>query len=927
MTDHLEKVRAHARKALAPAHHNGASTTEVVRYYRTFLRKEEMRIRMLHRGGGAAGGGVRIGELRAGLLDVVLENLLQLARETAGGEAAAEPITLVATGGYGRGLLNPYSDVDLLFLVPGRSSRFLPPATDAIVQKMFYLLTDIRLKISPVTRSLDECIALANEDHETKTSLLEARFLAGDEAIFRTLTTEFRRRCLQGQEEAYLERRREDLKARHAKHSNTVYLQEPNVKSGCGGLRDYQNLLWVAWVKCGAHSMADLARQKLLSPAAQRELERGYDFLHRVRNELHYLEKRPQDQLTLRLQGKVATNLKYPQTRILARIEAFMRDYYHHTRNIFQHTLSLMERFRLEAEDKPAGPLSFLARRKPKIERFDGFYSKGGFIYPENERLFQEDEDRLIRLFQHTQVRHLELSPQIRQLFKTAYPLLGKTFRYRKTNRETFEAILSRRGDVARVLRQMHRVGFLGRYLPEFGALTDLVQHEFFHRYSADEHTLRVVEHLDHLLDTRLNTPLEIMLRDLFQEVEDPFVLYLAILLHDSGRATDADQHEYASTMLAAGVCNRLKLGLDRRRQLLFLVDHHLSLFRTATQQNIEDPAVIEEFASVVREKARLDALLVMTYADTKGTSETSWSGFKQSLMLQLYRSTASYFADRPGFEAQVLQSDQAEFRAELAEKLGPGWSDEIAAHFDGMPERYFAFRSAHRVASHLRLFREFFMVEQFNETGQPILPVYRWRTIPERACSELTLVTRDRSLLLARVAGCLARCGLNILSADFFLRKDGVVFDIFRVCTTRLEPVTDERVLRRFQKLIEEVFSTEEPDWAALRPPADPLDAEDEEFRQLKAEFPTRIYLSNELNPRHTVVEIDAVDRLGLLSDFFRVIGGLGLEVAHARINTDKGGAQDSFYLTDAHGAKVTDPAVLRALREGLGRTAVEAP
>ena len=926
MTEHLEKVRAHARKALAPAHKDGATPAEVVRYYRTFLRKEEMRIRMLHRGGGAAGGGVRIGELRAGLLDVVLENLLQLARETAGVAGASQPITLVATGGYGRGLLNPCSDVDLLFLVPGRSAKFLAPETDAIIQKMFYLLTDIRLKISPVTRSLDECISLANEDHETKTSLLEARFLAGDEAHFGKLADEFQRRCLKGQEEAYLERRREDLKARHAKHSNTVYLQEPNVKAGCGGLRDYQNLLWVAWVKCGARSMADLARQKLLSPAAYRELERGYDFLHRVRNELHYLEKRPQDQLTLRLQGRVATNLKYPQARILARIEAFMRDYYHHTRNIFQHTLSLMERFRLEAEDKPAGPLSFLARRKPKIEHFDGFFSKGGFIYPEHDRIFKEDEDRLMRLFQHTQVRHLELSPQIRQLFKSAYPALGKTFRYRKTNRETFEAILSRKGDVARVLRQMHRVGFLGRYLPEFGALTDLVQHEFFHRYSADEHTLRVVEHLDHLLDTRLNTPLEIMLRDLFQEVEDPFVLYLAILLHDSGRATDADQHEYASAMLAARVCNRLKLGLDRRRLLLFLVDHHLSLFRTATQQNIEDPAVIEDFAAVVREKARLDALLVMTYADSKGTSETSWSGFKQSLMLQLYRSTATFFADRPGFEAQVRQAERAEFRSELAEKLGPGWADEIAAQFDGMPERYFAFRSAHRVASHLRLFREFFKVEQFNETGQPILPVYRWRTIPERACSELTLVTRDRSLLLARVAGCLARCGLNILSADFFLRKDGVVFDIFRVCTTKLEPVTDERVLRRFEKLIAEVFSTEEPDWSALRPPEDPEDAQDAEFRQLKAEFPTRVYLSNELNPRHTVVEIDAVDRLGLLSDFFRVIGGLGLEIAHARINTDKGGAQDSFYLTDAHGAKITDRDVLRALREGLGRAAVEA-
>ncbi len=922
MADHLDKVRAHARRALAPAHKDGTTTADVIRYYRSFLRKEELRIRMLHRAGGAAGGGVRIGELRAGLLDVVLENLLGLARDGAGVRPDENPVTLVATGGYGRGILNPCSDVDLLFLVPGKSAKFLTTEADAVIQKIFYLLTDVRLKVSPVTRSLEECISLANTDHETKTSLIEARFLAGDEALFDKLHAEFDKRCLKGQEAAYLQSRRNDMKVRHAKFSNTVYLQEPNVKNGCGGLRDYHNTLWVAYVKTGALSMSDVYRQKLLSQTAWREMERAYDFLHRVRNELHYLEKRPNDSLTLRLQGRVSTNLKYPQTRVLARIEAFMRDYYHHTRNLYQHTLSLMERFQLEAEEKPSGPLSFLARRKPKTEHFDGFFSKNGLIYPETERVFKEDEDRLMRLFQHTQVRHLELSPQIRQLFKGAYSSISKTFRYKKTNRETFEAILSRKGDVARVLRQMHRVGFLGRYLPEFGALTDLVQHEFFHRYSADEHTLRVVEQLDHLLDTRLETKTELMLRDIFQRMEDPFVLYLAVLMHDSGRATEAEHHEYASAMLASRVCNRLKVGLDRRRMVLFLVDHHLSLWRTATTKNIEDPDVIAEFAGIVKQRAWLDALLVMTFADSKGTNEQSWSGFKESLMLQLYRSTVTYFEDQAAFEAQMHAADQAEFRGEVAGKLGEGWAEEIDAHFTGMPERYFRFRSAHRVSSHLRLFREFFKNQRTADEKGRLVPTVRWRTQPERACSELTLVSHDRHMLLARVAGCLAACGLNILSADFFTRKDGVVFDIFRVCTTKLEPVTDERVLARFQKRLAEVFTTDEPDWDELRP-KQAADTADSELLQMRAEFPTRVYLSNEVSPLYTVVEIDAVDRLGLLCDFFRVIGLHGFEVMHARINTEKGAAQDTFYLATPEGVKIVDRAELSRLREDLGREA----
>lgn len=924
MREHLAKVRAHARRALEPIHRPGVTPSEIIRHYRSFLRKEELRIRMAHRGGGAAGGGVRVAELRAGTMDVILENLFKYAWESTATPGSAPPVTLVATGGYGRGLLNPCSDVDLLFLIPGRSSTKLSTAANTVVQTLFYLLTDIRLKVSPVTRTLDECLTLANEDHETKTSLIEARFLVGDSALFDSLQTQFVERCIKGREAEYLERRREDLRLRHAKYSNTVYLQEPHVKNSCGGLRDYTSLLWLAFVKCRARSTADLVKLKIISAASQRELERAWDFLHRVRNELHYLEKRTADQLTLRLQGRVSTNLKYPQARILPRIEAFMKDYYHHTRNVFQITLSVLERFELEAADKPAGPLSFLARRKPKIERFDGFYSKDGLIYPENERIFKEDEDRLMRLFQHTQVRHLELSPQIRQLFKGAYSALGRTFRYKKSNRETFEAILSRKGDVARVLRQMHRVGFLGRYLPEFGALTDLVQHEFFHRYSADEHTLRVTDQLDHLLDTRLSTGTEIMLRDLFQELEDPFVLYLAVLLHDSGRATGAEVHEYASAMLAGKVCNRLKLRLDRRRMLLFLVDHHLSLWRTATTKNIDDPDVIADFASSVREKAWLDALMIMTYADSKGTNEQSWTGFKESLMLQLYHSTAAYFKDKAAFLQQARQAEHAEFREEVIAKLDGG-HEEVAAHFAGMPDRYFAFRSAHRVASHLRLFRQFFKAEREHKEPSPISPVFRWRPLPERACSELTLVSRDRPLLLARVAGCLARCQLNILSADFFLREDGIVFDIFRVCTTRLEPVDDERILKRFTKLITDSFADDQPDWAQLAPPpVEDASEEDAQFRQMKAEFPTRIYLSNELSPQYTVAEIDAVDRLGLLRDFFLVIGELGLEIAHARINTEKGAAQDTFYLTNADGQKILDRATLSSLREGLGRAAV---
>ena len=927
MSQLIQKMQARARAALGPLRKSAQTQHEILRACRAWLRDEDMRMRFLHRAGEI--GGVEFAGFRARVIDTYLGYLFEAQLVAAGLKRTDHPVTLVADGGYGRRTLNPCSDVDLLFLLPGKSSRNLDDKTKEVVGRIYLTVNDCRLKVGHAVRTVAECCDQACNDHETKTALLDARFLVGDHELFDSFQAEFQKRCLKGQEEAYLEDRRRDVKSRQAKQSGTVYLQEPHVKNGCGGLRDYQNILWVARVKTGARSLSELVKKKLLSAVACKEMEKAHDFLHRVRNELHYLERRAQDQLTLRLQGRVATNLKYPQRKLLERIEVFMRDYYHHTRNIWQHASSLMERFELAGDGETSGPRSFLARIQRKTEHFDGFVSrkdsrsKRSFIYPLNDRVFKEDPDRAMRLFQHTQVRHLELSPEMRVVFRTVHPLINTAFRYRKTNRETFEAILSRKGDVARVLRQMHRVGFLGRYLPEFGALTDLVQHEFFHRYSADEHTLRVVEQIDALMDLKEPTPVQKTLQDILQDLEDPFVIYLAILLHDSGRATEAEHHEYASAMLADKVCRRLSIAIDRRRQLLFLVDHHLTLWRTATTRNIEDPNVIAEFAGVVRHKRWLDALFLMTYADSRGTNEQAWSGFKESLLTQLYRMTVSYFNDQQAFFAQFRQAENAEFRAEVAQKLGDGWEDEIAAHFSGMPDRYFVYRSTHRVARHLQLVRQFLAREIKGDDTQ--VPTIRWRTIPEQACSELTLVSRDRHMLLARVAGCLSACRLNILSADFFLRKDGLVFDVFRVCTTNLEPVDDDRTLAKFNRYLAETFQTEDPDFDALVPGLER--PEDPEQVQMRAEFPTRVFISNDVSPHHTVVEIDAVDRLGLLCDFFRTIGALGLEIAHARINTEKGAAMDTLYLTDADGRKIEDRETLGRLRHGLERIALHGP
>jgi [protein-PII] uridylyltransferase len=910
----LKNLRSHAESAIRGAPEQVASNAELLQRYKRFLKTEEHRVKLQHRAGG---GGVEICTARAELLDIVLQNLLEQALQKVGDGKTSTALTLIAVGGYGRNTLNPRSDVDLLFL-HDRSSHSLSEQTRNVIESVLYMLWDVGFKVGHSVRSIKECIQQANNDSLTKTAMIDARFLIGDEALFTTFTERFWKECIKGKEAAYLETRKQDLAARHQKHDRTVFLQEPNIKNGCGSLRDYHTLHWICFVQCeGSRELKSLVDAQLLTETAYRQLEKGFDFLLRVRNEMHYAEKQATEILTLRLQGIVAKNLKYPQKKVLHRIEAFMRDYYMHTRNIFHFLTSVMQRLDLREQEERSGLVNFLARRRTKRETFDGFYSENGLIYPDSSDIFVEDSARMMRAFLHMQQRRLELSPQIRVLFKKNYALVNVHFRYRKKVRETFEAILSHKGDVAHTLRQMHRVDFLGRYLPEFGALTCLVQHEFFHRYTADEHTLKCIEMLDELSDTEERSLG--FYQSLFHQVEDPFILYLALILHDSGRAENVRQHADASTVLADRVARRLGISVERRRLLLFLVDHHLTFWKTATSRNIEDPNVVKEFAHVMQNKSYLDVLFVMTYADSKGTNKQAWTDWKEALMRQLYHSTIEYFADNNSLNA-LNEKPSMELRMAVLETLGEEFESAIDEHFERMPRRYFRFRGVKPVCRHIRLIENLKAAAASNASKHPIR--YRWTSTPEQSCSQFVICSMDRSELLAVAAGALAAQNLNILSADFFLRQDRIVVDMFRVCTVNFEPVENEATQKAVNALLEawsegNVVDLEnqilEQRGQSAKRRGNLSDAESEH------EFPQRVYLTNEMSPDYTVVEIQVVDRIGLLYDIFSTIAKLDLEISHARINTEKGAAIDTLYLSKREGGKITGRGALAEIRHRL--------
>ncbi len=907
--DYLAKVNEHAKRCLHLSDGEiPQNRDELLALYKEFLGVENRRIRELHEAGE---GGLTIARHRSDLLDVVIENLFQhsLAMCPSDGENEGEavPVTLIATGGYGRQLLNPASDIDVHFL---HTSRRRPsPVAEEMIEQILYLLWDMGFKVGHAVRSVRETISQANQDIRTKSSLIEARLITGEDALFERLQLEFRKHCIDGNEHDYLKMRRRDMRERRDQY-HTVFVQEPNVKNGCGGLRDYHNLIWICFVHYGSRDLQTLVKKRVLTKGEFSEIEKAYEFIHRVRNELHFQAGRDNDILTLQLQGVVATNFCYPSKSILRRIEAFMRDYYHATRALYRCAWKLLERLHLAHEEEgESGVISLLARRRKKREHFGSFYSWNQRIYPEHEKIFEEVPHRLMRVFQHMQQRHLRMSPQIMELIKSHYHLLDREFRYNKKARVIFEAILSRRGNVARVLKDMHRVGMLGRYLPEFGALDCLVQHEFFHRYTADHHTLLCIRKLDELADTQ--DPKLAFFRDLFRHVEDPFVLYLAFILHDTGRAENVRFHSDASTTMAERVCRRLQVKGQRRDLMLFLVDHHLTFWKTATTMPIDDPETVIEFAGKMRDKRHLDLLLLFTYADSKGTNEEGWTDWKEMLMKQLYHATLRYWKDHGVVE--VSRKDQ---EGEILKKLGESYAGEIETHFEGMPDRYFFFRTTESIVRDIRLIRQFHETDQKNPEVKLDRPVFRWVDHAEANYSQFIVCSHDRRYLLACIAGVLSAQELNILSADFFFRSDGVVLDIFRVCTLNLEAVTNTAVRKAVKKLMLEAFQEEDYDFGKLIAKArrqNPVDSEAAQF------FPQRVYITNELTAEASVIEIQALDRLGLLYDCFITIGRHGLEITHSRIMTEKGAAIDSIFVTTPDGGQIEDPEALETLQRDL--------
>lgn len=881
-----------------------------VEIFRNFRKIEEHRLRMWHKSGG---GGREIARQRADLVDILFRELFDdIVRTVVPKGQSPENLCVIALGGYGRRELTPFSDIDIAFITPKAHPSAL---SEEIIRQVLTALWDIGYKVGHSTRSIAETIKQANGDMITKTSMIERRFLTGDRELYNTFKARFEHDCMRNRDAEYIAWRLANQNEMRIKYGSSVFMQEPNVKNGMGGLRDYQSLLWISHFKERMNTTAKLVDGRYLRETERRALEKSYDFLLRVRTEMHYLTGRVQDSLTLQLQGRVATSFNYPQRNILHRVEAFMRDYYRQTREVHLITQSAIQRMNVVPQ-KP-GLMGLL---KPRTEKFDGFVAKGGQLYLESRETFAEDHYRIIRAFHHAQVRQLDFSAELRDTIRRKLRLVDRTFQYARVARETFLAMLSRKGEVGHILREMHDLGFLGRYIPEFGALTCLVQHEFYHRYTADEHTLVCIEKLDGILfaeEDRFRG-----YRALFQKLEDPAMLYLALLLHDTGKAANTRNHEDASAVLAQKVARRLQLSSERRRMLITLVNSHYELSSTAQKRNLEDPTTIAEFASIVGSRANLDALMLLTLADGMGTSDQNWSDWKEGLVWTLYRRTKDYLEGGPAVMAQTRKSREDLYEG-VSKRMAKDYADEIEAHFQHMPERYFQMFDSEQITGHLRLFRTFLETHLTRDDPPPYAPAFKWIARPEQGHSEVWVCGWDRPGLLERIAGAFLSVQINILSADIFTRGDNLAIDVFRVCTTQLTPVTGLRDIARVETRLCDSLSVEEYDFT-------PLLNKEMRMRSYRisqeAELPTKIVVDNHSHPSYTLVDIQTPDRLGLLYNLLRAFSEANVSIELSRITTEMDVAMDSFYLTSREGRKIVDAPTIKRLQRLLQRAALRA-
>ncbi len=906
-----------------PAFTSESSPADRLAACKAFLASESERIQQRHQAGDS---GLKVAQALAVRMDRLLQPLFTAALDAWRKEHGEppSPVSLIALGGYGRSELSPLSDVDVMFLYPA-NAKDLAKFQEHLSNAVLYPLWDLRLKIGHSTRTLNEVFTEAGRDIKTKTALLESRLIAGTESLYETFAETYRKHYLSDDPKAYIVARLADQAARRAQHGDTVFMQEPDIKNGVGGLRDYQNAFWMARVRLGISQLDELEQQKYLQPDELKAFSRAYQFLLRVRNELHYMSKHPTDVLNLETQPRLAANLGYEQKALLERVEAFMQDYYGHAQAIYRISKIIEQRLALTIASGPGivGSLKnmLLARRADRTKRLDGFLLRGQELAAENANVFKDDPVRLIRVFRHCQQLGCTPDVDLAALIRGSLKLITKKVLISEDATLSFRTILEDMGKVYPALALMHELGVLGKFVPEFAPLTCLVQHEYYHRYTADIHTLSTIKELDGIFTGA--DPIAESYRAELHKTGNPALLYLILLLHDIGKGEGIQGHAETGVVMAAPVLDRLQVAADTRETINFIIKNHLMMARFWQKHDLDDPQTSASFAELVVEPDRLRYLYVHTYCDARGTAAGLWNGYKNSLHRRLFDTSLERLTLGDKVDTRLHERIEMTRQTLIAQTI-PGISpDEITAHFNLLPERYFIQTDAPEITLHIQMVNRLLHSISAADSLGSLKPVIEWKDDINRSYTTVHVVTWDRAGLFYKLAGAFSVAGLSILSAKITTRSDHIAIDTFHIVEPGRGVVQNQKAMDTFARTVEEALVNNKdllPDIAAQAKKFAEASRYKATASELPASFPPTVEVYHELSLNRIIVEVQAHDQIGLLYRLVKTISDHGYDTTFARINTERSVAIDTFYIEpNKTEASQPDTAQLHALRDTL--------
>ncbi len=914
----LKRLRNHANRRLV--FEPGIPRHKQLSAYKRYLELENEMLKRSHRKGGS---GREICQMRTTMIDVVVENLFLAACDLYMTKHGPIPFSMsvIATGGYGRGELNPHSDIDIMFLYPDTEiSDALKSFQELMAEEILYPLWDLGLKVGHASRNTLEVLKEINKEIQSKNAILESRLITGSPTLFQKMYDSFLHNILNDRSSTYIEQRLKDEKERHLKYGNTVYLQEPDIKNGVGGLRDYQNILWISKIKFGMNSFKDLEKQKFLRPDERKSIEQAYDFLLKTRNELHYQNKRPTDKIDLEQQIEMATQLNYTESDSFERLTAFMQDYYSAARTIYGICSLLQERLSL-IESKKRKRFTFLdslkAYRKKDSVQVDGFMIEDGIIYITKNDAFNKDPIRLIRIFRLKQQFNASLDVELKHKIKNSIPLIDKKVINSPDAAKSFKAILDSPGEVFTILNEMHSLGVLGRYIPEFGQLTCLIQHEYYHRYTADEHVLRTIKHLDSVFQKKdpMDQPYEQELR----KNDQPQLLYLILLLHDIGKSDGIQGHAQSGVTISKPILERFNVSKEQQEKILFIIQNHLEMARFWQRFDIDDIQTASSFAEIIRNPELLRYLYVHTYCDAKGTAPALWNSFKDSMHRTLFQRTINYI------EGQSQKQNHSDEYKDMLKKdvLKSTKNDipeeEIDAHFSLLPDRYFVNTEATEAILHLNMINQLLEQIQKSDSVGTLVPVIDWRNDINLGMSVINVVTWDRSGLFYKLAGALSLSGLAITSTRAISRKDHISIDTFYVVDLEGKIASQANAIDVLKEKIEAVLVHGVDQSEEINLLEKSLKQNRSVETLLPTPFPPSVEVYHELSLRKTIIEVKAKDQIGLLFKLAKVISNKGFDIHFARIATERGIAMDTFYIEKNHMKGSNSTTDLIELKEDL--------